>query len=323
MSSNARSALRLEGIGSHIRRLRRTRRPGHLWWLLALAGCAGAGTTDTSDTITISSPESAIRAEALPLESVFVIGAENKSTIRKVINTLTEECMHDHGFSHLPYPDEPYSSPLDLTRRYGAITVEQAETMGYHNPTDPKWRLFYEEIDRVDAARPSTEEYLTALYGTGAQGPNGSIDRGCDGAATITIFGFSGGIAEIPGYKDVVQLQADSGAELYASSEGRKAVSAWADCMAQGGYAFDNWWDPRELYPHSIEETTEASVDEIATAVQDAECRLDTGLESALFRTESRILTRIMDENSSLLSAFKERVTASVDKAIALYPNSG
>ena len=258
---------------------------------------------------------SEISSEALPIESVLVASAQDKATIRKVIDHLTAQCMSAQGYEHIPYPAEPYASPLALSRRYGAITVEQARELGYQDPTFPEWRQFYADMARVDEQRPSDLKYQVTLYGTGEINAAGAIDRGCDGQATAKIYGSSGGLSEMPGYQEVIQMQSDSGAELYTSEAGKAAMSSWSECMKTAGYDFANWWDARQAYPHAIEEPAPTGDDEKRTAERDATCREKSDLERVLFENEVKILSGIMEERSETVLSFRTRLAQAVDNA--------
>jgi hypothetical protein len=289
---------------------------------LTLISCSGNSAKEapisTDNTILDAGAVESGRSQ-LPLESVLVVNEENKRTIRNVIDRLTDICMKGKGFDFEPYPSEPYRSPLDIGRRYGAIDDGLASEVGYRDPTEDEWRKFYAEVEAVNSRRPQDAVYQTALYGTGSVDSLGAIDRGCDGRATIEVYGYSGGISELPGYQDVVDMQADSGKALYASDAGRAVVQEWARCMAKNGYAFTNWWDARQLFPHAIEDLSPITEDEITTSSSDAACRRDIRFEERLLEIESQLLSEAMETKFTLISEFQNRLKSAVDRATKIH----
>lgn len=292
---------------------------------LFAAGCA-ADSAD-GDQAGESAPPSALpdRSElaslTLPLGYLFDQNQADRTTLDRAVDLLAERCMADLGFPYPGYPQQPYDPAIGPVRRYLYLSVEEAETFGYHSPRAAEFAHYNAEEARIDASMPSSPEFSEALWGkpiTGEDGVGAGMTPGCRSRANEQIYGTPQRPMASADFAPILQMQIESSDELYASEGGRAAVGDWVTCMTAAGYTVEEPWTVRSQWGGwTLDDTSAPADDERATAVADATCRAEVNLEVRLFTIEAAIQERMIDAQPDLIATARAEVATAVDRALA------
>lgn len=298
------------------------------------------------------------------LASAIEDGGEVARQIK--VQDLIAECMVEAGFDYTPVD---YSSLLDAQEDVPQWdTLDFAKEYGYGITTDI-WGL--DEADTVDpneeyvAAMSETEAeaYYYALLGENVGGGDVSADddeEGYDSEVEAITAEFENAGCTGKAYNQVntewlgengefMALQAEMsrvGESILEDPEVVDRNSAWADCMADAGYAgYLSPQDPQaditarldDIYADSqnawetidYETATEADFDaitdeqearvsdlrdeEIATATADYTCRQDSGWQDAYEAVNIRVQQEFYDTHKEEVDAFFEHATQNLE----------
>lgn len=243
--------------------------------------------------------------QSLPLEPLIALDEDSQKVLHEAVDALNARCMSETGYEFIAYPARPFRSILAPNERYGYVSPERARVDGYLSSfpqADPP--TFLAAVEAVDEKRLQFgPDYDKALYGDGA------LAEGCDQQSRKRIYGVAGGVFEMAGSAELIQLQSDSNDELYVSDAGSAAVGEWSSCMSEAGYSFAQWWAAREAFAN----TDEVSRPHLAQAMTDAACRRQVRLEERLFDAEAKIMERLTNESSDLVESVQEQI----DNAVA------
>lgn len=284
--------------------------------VVAAAGCSSStfGNSRDEEPTDIAGEVDSLEGLTLPLESLLVLGADAKSVLDAAVDTLADRCMSELGFDYIPYPPSPPRSFLSVKVRYGYLSPEDASVTGYATTyLPPEDAGYVEQVAAVDARRQAFgPSYERALYGSGDSSPRDSGDTGgCYPTAQETVYGVRGGTYSWPAHQALLELQSQSGDELYASRAARDVIARWSDCMSDAGYTYREWWEAREPFGQS----DTASQAERRQAMTDAECRATVSLERTLFDLEAGIMERLIERNPDLVRDYRAQLEESLDEA--------
>lgn len=284
--------------------------------VVAAAGCSSStfGNSRDEEPTDIAGEVDTLEGLTLPLESLLVLGADAKSVLDAAVDTLADRCMTELGFDYIPYPPSPPRSILSVKVRYGYLPPEEASVTGYATTyLPPEDASYVEQVATVDTRRQAFgPSYERALYGSGDSSPQDSGDTGgCYPTAQEAIYGAGGGIYNLPSYRALLELQSQSGEEMYASRAARDVIARWSDCMSDAGYAYREWWEAREPFGQS----ESASQAERRQAMTDAECRARVSLERTLFDIEAGIMERLIEQHPDLVRGYRAQLDESLDEA--------
>ncbi|MGK2887732.1 MAG: hypothetical protein ACSLE8_23655 [Rhodococcus sp. (in: high G+C Gram-positive bacteria)] len=289
--------------------------------LLAVGSCDGSEASMPvvpDESLSIGSIADGSDDLTLPIDALLVRSASDSKVIQAAWEVVIGRCMQRQGLEYDPYPPGNPTSPLDPTIRYGLISVDDAKQFGYHNPDAVADAAQETAVLKLEAEREARGvEYLNALYGTEDSAADGTFATtgGCMDEANTAIWGATGGLPSLPGYRRVIDLQTTSNDALYAEDAGRRAVADWSDCMADAGLEYSAWWEPRQQYPVAGADTGAPSPQELTTATADARCRTQTRLEFRLASGEREILNRLMKPDVELYDSLQAQIGAVVSRA--------
>lgn len=231
---------------------------------------------------------------ALPLDEYFFT-TEGYQDFQAASAHLTAQCLQrfevDVSAAELmggPLPEFPGHQ-----RRLGVFDLEVAQEYGYGAP--PGWGQVWPEgvapADPGEVRRngwePSEEEYFLYAGRSASESDrrlpedvNGERLRedGCNGEAVwILSDGMSG--AEGPDWQ---VRNSDAGPQAAADARMQRAEAEWSDCMREAGYRYER---PLEAGSERYRESDgdgawdrPASPEEIADAVANVECKIETNL---------------------------------------------
>jgi hypothetical protein len=243
----------------------------------ALAAIAAAAALGLAGCSAQPSPEVELAAQniaqwTLPLDQYTISGAEiQRGDYAAVL--LEKPCMEQAGYVY----DVPWRDMNALTseswnpagRRL--FNVPLAQQWGYHSAptlelTAEAWNDFGESLNGLD---PAHQAQLDACIEQGRIALPNILDEA----------NFVAGLAVVA-YEDA-----------YRETSVTDAASAWRKCMLPAGIS-DLPPSPREMPSESLvgafalSGSSAATPDEIAVAVQDAQCRESTGFSQALYDAE-------------------------------------
>ena len=198
-------------------------------------------------------------------------------------------CMNAAGFEYSP---AQYETTDNLIRALNPLNREAAQLYGYHEPPSP-------EFDDPTAEN-SDDEYILALYGTDED------EGGCATASAEYAYGWDGALQ----LSNDLDIAANGVGEILGSyvttPDGQDHVEAWASCMHEHGYQYDNQIDPNTEYSGQ----DRISDKEIATRLTDIECDESVGLTAARSDYETQQIDQWVDEHNELIDGIRKLTTA-------------
>jgi hypothetical protein len=224
---------------------------------------------------------------------------------QEAIAILAAECMARFGvevsvvdLNPGPLPDFHQSTH---TRLYGVFDREIAAEWGYGVPphwgevwpygvgesgrdlTEAEWFLYVGRSQPEYANRALPED----------QNGDPLPEDGCQGEADRTI---SGGLPD----PDLAVTNNDSHAVAYRDERVEAAEEAWSDCMRARGFDYDSVSEPGDRqWPEPAGEA------EIATALADVDCKVETNLVGVWVGVESEYQERFIRDNWDALQELK------------------
>ncbi len=278
--------------------------------VVALSACGGnSSESSPSSSLGVQlTADDPFDGRTLPLDSFLVLSSDSKKTLDAAVDELTSKCMEDRGYEYIPYPFSPPRQILDLRLRYGYIDAEEARKSGYQGvmsaAKDSEHERLVSDVDEY--RREFGPAYEDALYGGGV-----SASSACYPSSQEEIYGAVGGLFNLAEYQAMVELQTESADLLYASRDARAVIDRWSSCMAAAGYSFAEWWQARETFSQ-VQEISDA---ERQQAGSDAQCRTRVRLEASLLDVEASIMTKLIEENSSIIDGYQKELSLRVARA--------
>lgn len=196
---------------------------------------------------------------SLPIERYLLTPAQN-ADVNHAMLVLSGQCMRSHGLSFtVPPALTGQWAGSEVARRYGPTDLGQAQRYGYHNP-------------------PASDP-------TAATEKSASISADCRSEALHDLDGGQAQSSQSQGTAEEIDLQSyqSSAHSTYVIA----AEATWSECMTGHGHRYrtpgDAFNDP------AWRSSSTASQAEIATAVDDIECKWQTNLIGVWVGVETRI----------------------------------
>lgn len=271
---------------------------------VGLVGCAGSADQSDREGRSSSGP-----VPQLPSSQLLGFDPAQQTLLREARDILIDGCMEDRGFDYIPYPeiDADLISMADL---YGSISVEQASQFGYHNPNARAVAKVEQEQELYEQriAEEASDEYFAAL--------NGDSDS-CRSEAHLALYGSDSPPGESSAALRVLELAGETLTMVNSSPSFATAAEGWRSCMNESGYDVEVLSDSRMTYEIDPSDTRPPSDDERSLALADANCRLESDLDSTVVELYSEEFTRLLENNvgleEELNTAFETAETRALD----------
>lgn len=220
---------------------------------------------------------------------------------------LKQRCMAERGFDYDPLPSPGYEQSWATQRDAQLMTAERAATIAYHHALmgdPPELQAAYVELEQ----RAGDAAYLSAL---GAQ-PGEANELGCSHVAREAL-----DVGIDLSSDDFNQIIGDAEQQVFdavaSDPDHRAALGAWASCMATGGYAYES---PDDAFADPQWTTTPEPSDlERNTALHDASCRDQSGLNRALREAQHHAVSSWIDANPAIVEGLRDAESALLARA--------
>jgi hypothetical protein len=233
-----------------------------------------------------------------PAEIVFPLDeysytSEGYQKFQQARAMLVADCLRRFGVDVASSPGPavvPYFQVGMNQRRYGPFDLDIAREEGYRVPP-------YRGTVRLEGGwwsgaprgwDPNDEEHFLYLGRYAAEFADHALPRdvngdplredGCGGEASWILSDGQSGL-EGPNWK---ALNSDAGPRAATDARVLAAEAAWSECMRRDGFDYRSVWEPLER-----EWPTPPSREEIATAVADVSCKIETNLIGVWVAVES------------------------------------
>jgi hypothetical protein len=296
---------------------RPTRRPAR--WLVPVGAAATVAALAAGTTVLLGGGDDGVTPADLrdfpritdPSQIVFPIDEYDFTTdgyvmFQDALAHLIADCVRRFGVD--PPDPEREGLPTDLPdfdtrnhRLYGVFDRDMAASWGYRTP--PDWGTVrptdvseakLAEVERLLRHGLREPEFAAPPLGDDLNGdplPEG----GCEGEATRTL---SEGLPD----PDFRITNNDSQERAWGDERVRTAEAAWSDCMRQSGYDYESIWEPGERIDYQTDEPTAT---EIADAVANVACKIETNLVGVLVGVTSELEEAFIQENWAELQQLK------------------
>lgn len=291
--------------------------------VVALTAATACG-APAADGVSLEEQAAALAIE-LPIDA-YRLGPEEEAAYFRAQNLLVSTCMEETGFDW-PVVEEGTTESEDQRphrRRYGVVDPDVAEGLGYHGPPSP-------ENERVSDERVTLledEEAAAAYEGLGGEeaaagGADGTgQENGEPGCLDLAVRELSRGADKDADYELFTQLDWDS---LDASEEHpdvEAAMGEWSACMADRGHSYTDVWSAMEDERWNLDDP-ELPEAERETAVDDVQCKYETGLLDTWIAVESEIQRDMIEDNATELEKIRDANTVYVRNAEAVLAGNG
>lgn len=274
---------------------------------VVLAACAEDPAQSEISTQGSSAESGVLSGKQLPIETILILGEDELDLLHQARNLVIEKCMSEAGFDFVTFPTESWTDDLDVGFRYGYLG---SGDRGYIT-----WPSHMNESASLGASSDTSAAHDEALWGRiEADGQK----FGCYHYANEEIYGTTGGVTDMPAVAGMVELQASSSNELYASRDVLDLQREWSSCMKESGYEFDEWYDAVVAVERLIGDTSPPSSAELQQAQTDSECRMSSGFELTLFEAESRLQQYALESNVGLGLQLEEEYATAVENALLI-----
>lgn len=243
---------------------------------------------------------------------------------------LVAECMHAQGFEHIPWYPGMGSDEVSVAEA-SASPMESAQQWGYRvftiEPVAGTPAGFVDPNLEVVATMSAAEEaaYYAALMGwSGAEAGSLTQSDGCEPWAAQELNVVTpetelvNALLSDPRYTELMDAIDLIPVTVAQSSEMGEVNASWSECMAEAGYDYDRPEDAEyhfetlgtQITDRTSPQAREAKSEEIATAVADQQCRIDTGyddnLQQLTWQTEDRVLKTYREDADALQAAIEQ-----------------
>lgn len=276
-----------------------------------LGGCASSETAAEQQDFEQNLVPSSFRAGtyALPLDAVLSPDSNEERERASAIHEGLSSCMEQQGIDYGPFKFT-YDQSADSSAYFGVTDKSIASEFGYRKP------LVVQEIEASAASSGlddavNEESFAQALYGpeesriqvkddfTGAVVANYDPES-CFGKTMDTVrpgWGQEYGIEDLSN-----QIALDAYRASYANEAVQDGFKEWSSCMSVQGFAFA---EPDAAYT-SVWPGETAGIEEIQTAVADAECKESTGLGKIWSAKIARLQTESLKKYPGLVEKWLE-----------------
>lgn len=329
-----------ESIG-HFRR-RRVTRTLLLGLSIAPLGCVGSGTAAGAfkpgiDWNVADSTDPADGEAFALFASTFELhpyGDESDRALHRIIQFKIQECMTAHGFGYVEYPftpDWPAATsgramlpPLPtrdevIEQGYDALIFIPEEFSPPSEIIDAA-RLTAEAQAANDGFAASSEMWTATLFGGAADTPEERggcivdahqfVDERVGLDARARYSALAAGLVDITS-KDLIIATGDADDAL------GRALQLWRGCMSESGYDYETPGEAGAAFPGVVlaPDGTEMFVsgpqsvptdEEIAVAVADLECRVESGFRNALRDKLVANIEAWYDANAAAIAELRE-----------------
>jgi hypothetical protein len=247
---------------------------------LAACGTAQAAPKTTSTPQSVNAPAAPVpvvvfvrnsgdmASVRLPIERYLLTPAQN-AAINHAMWILSAQCMRERGVDNFTVPAELTGqwAGSEVARRYGPTDLDRARRYGYHDASSAA----------AQPAQPASTPALTAAERQVLTNCRHEATRELDGGQPLT--------DQWQGAAEKVDLQSYQSS---AHSPQVEAVEAqWSACMAGLGHHYST---PNDAFNDPAwRRSSAASPTEIATAVDDIQCKWKTNLIGVWVSVETRI----------------------------------
>lgn len=244
----------------------------------------------------------------LPLDQ-YMWSDEEYRTFQQAQIFLVRDCVERFGETTETSLSDVSMPRFELRNegRYGRLNLESAQVRGYRPPPE-----LMQETSESDGAKRPSERVELLIVGreddrfADREPPvdiNGDPlhDAGCGGEARdILTAGATGPSLSFPeGLANEAYHQAETSRPV------EHAMTEWSTCMTGKGYDYEDIWEARNKdWPDPVGD------EQIATAVADMECMIDTNLVGVWHAMESAYQERMIDEHAEQLSEVREWLDA-------------
>ncbi|MFD3996011.1 hypothetical protein [Streptomyces sp. NPDC058548] len=234
----------------------------------------------------------------LPLDA-YTYTPQEEATVSRGWHALLGACMRRLEVDPLPDPVPSRTGDSPHIRRYGLLDATEAAAHGYRG--DPSWR--------AERPRPltSAEAELRTLQSEVADGTRRTVnghpvpEGGCNRVARDELN------AGAPTVDDPSLLAKSLNQTTYWAErhpDTLKAFGRWSACMAEGGYTYDNPWQPND---NPDMKNGAGMEDYLKLAVTDVRCKLDTNLVGVWLAVDTAYQNGVIEANRAALTTVRER----------------
>jgi hypothetical protein len=285
---------------------------------VALLGACSAepGGATVAPTVTPQPVHSAADIQ-LPLED-YRLDVASVRLLFEATRKLEGDCARRYGVQLTdPAGPDATTSITRVARRYGILSLQHAQSSGYR-PSAQLLAQLTGETGGDAEWRPSDRDVLVltgldadGTPATAAERPRASdgellTDGGCSAAAARAL---DKGL--LPVSADLVEIL--EGQAFTAAEQDPVVVQAWRDwsaCMRRSGHDYSSPWQPNDTdWGKTVTEQ------EIRTAVDDVQCRHQTGMTDKWVATEVSHQLRLISEHEDRLKRLRDYNRSRVARA--------
>ena len=243
---------------------------------------------DSSDMTTVS----------LPIEQYLLTPAQN-ADINHAMWVLAAQCMRAHGMNFtVPAQLTGQRAGSEVARRYGPTDLDEASRYGYHNAPQPDMGTAGAPL--ISSLPAAERHVLTGTPDAGSssepsQSTGTSSVGGCQGEAMSEL---NGGQAP-SGQGLASQIDVQSYQASFHSAQVIAVEQQWSACMAARGHHYST---PTDAFNDPTwRKSPTASRTEIATAVDDIQCKWQTNLIGVWVSVETRFQQNEIEQHQAEL----------------------
>lgn len=238
-----------------------------------------------------------------------------QSMMARAQTMMISACMAEYGFDYDTGQESTDPAPLHGLK-YGVESVDVVSEFGYVSPS------LIEDAKVTDGTNLTEDEELL-LYGS--ETPNmDDLELGGGQFDPVTLGGMKipaggcitwaslqledgntpPGIGARTGEVDLPNRLIWEADDMFKADERIDDINAeWSVCMAENGYDYNSWEEPREGFERDI--NSSPSELEVKTAIADVNCKQDINMVGRLFAIEAGYQQYLLDENAAELDEYR------------------
>ena len=289
---------------------------------IVLFGAMGCSNDDQNDSsaaprgflaASLSYEEVLAEPEVAPTEVPFqelLLGPTDRSLVDYALWVLRQPCIDAAGFREPPRRWAPTEEDRAIAgRRYYAIPLEQASTLGYAAPPPGATGRAQAEYEvAFDAYASGLGEADLQRFGEVVDDCRHQAELElCGGGDNTEGDGYCHRSLELEGAREAASYEA-----ARASPAVREAERRWKRCMASAGYSFgsvEEAWDAGSAL--EVEQS-------VAQAVADMSCKEDAGLPHVWSTTEAMIQDEMIERDPGFFDGLDDQRSAMIARATAV-----